>query len=232
MRMKIILPLLLSFVPALASAQMHCPRSPVPGRDQSPINIVGAVPAQLAPLVTRYPAVRGVAFNTGNNIQVDVAAGDTIVYNGVKYGLREFHFHWPAEHEMAGDTFPVEIHMVHYSHRDSSAVVVGTWVRYGSHNAAWDELWRQLPSGSVRVPIHVDAPRMFSITNLNAERVFRYCGSLTTGEEAPYKEGIIWLMRQTSIQMSQAQVAALRRAMHYYARDVQPLEGRPIQYRP
>jgi carbonic anhydrase len=231
MRMRALLPLVLLSAPALAAGQAVCATPIVPGREQSPVDITHPVATQLAPLGTRYPRVGGVAVNTGSTVKVYVSEGDSITVNGERFGLVEFHFHWPAEHELSGDTFPVEIHMVHRSATGRLAVL-GTWVRRGETNHAWDALWRHLPTGSDSVRIAVDVPHMFSIANLNAERVYRYCGSLTTGEREPYTEGVTWLMRRTSIPMSPAQMIELRRVMGRYSRGVQPLYGRVIRYRP
>lgn len=217
-------------VPAAAQHATLCPMPAHADSFQSPVNITGAAGVSLRPLYTHYPRVRGEAYNTGHNVKVNVAAGDSITVDGVRFGLEEFHFHWPGEHRLAGDTFPAEIHMVH---KDAAgrAVVLGTWVRYGPRNRAWDELWSRLPTGSARVPITVDLPAMFVISDLNRERVFRYCGSLTTGSTEPYAAGITWLMRRTPITMTHQQLDRLRQVMGRYSRDVQPRYGRPIRYR-
>jgi carbonic anhydrase len=193
------------------------------------VDIVGSVSATLSPLVQHYPPVAGKAFNTGVKVQVNVAPGNTITVDGVPFVLEEFHFHWPGEHLLAGNGYPVEIHMVHEA-ADGRKAVVGTWVREGAHNHAWDALWAHLPGvGDDTVPLTVNIPQLFSFTNLNNETVYRYCGSLTS---PPYGEGGTWLMRGASITMSRAQIARLHQAMQRaYARAVQPRNGRPIRVR-
>jgi carbonic anhydrase len=229
MRTRIIaLPfLLLAATPALAQQQTVCPVPGTPGRQQSPIDIVEPVPARLDSVRTHYPAVPGRAFNTGQTIQVNVDPGSWLMVDGVRFALEEFHFHWPGEHTMMGDTFSVEIHMVHKA--DSHAAVVGTWVKIGAHNPAWNTLWANLPTGSRIFRMTVDVPRLFSLGSLNVEQVYRYCGSLTTGD-IPSPEGITWLMRNHPIEMSRRQVEMLQAVMGEYSRDPQPLNGRPIRY--
>ena len=222
--------LLLCLAAAPAAAQSVCPTPPDPGHEQSPVDIRRATATQLQALVTHYPVAGGTLFNDGHRVQVNVDSGSVTV-DEVKFELKEFHFHWPAEHEYIGTRPPAEIHMVHKT-PEGRIAVVGTWIRTGAHNRAWDQIWARLPAeGDDSVAVRVNIARLFGFTDLNAERVYRYCGSLTTGSSEPYAEGVTWLMRRTPITMSAAQLAKLRRVMHRYSRDVQPLDGRTIRYR-
>jgi carbonic anhydrase len=224
-----LVPLFLLTASSAAAQATVCPIPGMPpGQQQSPIDIVGAVAAPLDSLHTHYPLVPGRAFNTGHDIQVDVDRGNYLVMDGITFHLDEFHFHWPGEHRMNGDTFPVEIHMVHRSAAERP-VVVSTWVRMvTADNPAWATLWANLPTGKAIFPFLVDVPALFSLRSLNTERVYRYCGSLTTGE---FAEGVTFLVRSQPITMSRDQVVRLRGVMGRWSRDPQPLNGRPIRYR-
>jgi carbonic anhydrase len=220
--------LLLAAAPAAAQVPTVCPMPAHPDSSQSPVNIAHATASVMQPLGTKYPVVPGTAINDGHRVQVNVRPGDSITVDGRKFGLMEFHFHWPGEHTLAGTAYPVEIHMVHHA-ANGKVTVLGTWVQQGARNAAWDALWAHLPTGPKdSVQMSVDIPRLFSLGSLQSERVYRYCGSLTT---APYTAGITWLMRRTPIQMSAAQIEKLRRVMGRYSRPLQPLNGRIIRYR-
>jgi carbonic anhydrase len=228
--MRTVLLLLCVAAPAAAQGSV-CTRPNVPGREQSPVNIVSThVAPQMQALVTHYPPVAGKVFNTGVKVQVNVAPGNAITVDGKRFELREFHFHWPGEHLLAGSGYPVEIHMVHEA-ADGRLAVVGTWVQEGAYNPSWNAIWSHLPGvGGDTVHVTVNIPQLFSFTNLNHETVYRYCGSLTS---PPYGEGETWLMRRTPITMSRAQIAQLHQAMQRaYARAVQPLNHRQIRYRP
>ncbi|HVG43213.1 MAG TPA: carbonic anhydrase family protein [Longimicrobium sp.] len=233
MRAKIVVPLLFLAAAAPAAAQRTvCTPPPPPqyGRQQSPINIVGMIPARMDRLGTFYPGGQGGAFFTGNDIQVNVAPGSYLTVDGVRFQLDEFHFHWPAEHRVQNDTFSVEIHMVHRSAAVPAQIaVVSTWVRIGAHNSAWDAMWAKLPTDSTIVPVAVDIPRMFSLGSLDMEQVYRYCGSLTTGPRPA--EGVTWLVRNHPIEMSRHQVEALQGVMRRpWSRGLQALNGRTIRY--
>lgn len=218
--------LLLAATPALAQQPPDCPTS-APRPQQSPVDIRRATATPLGRLVTDYPTVTGKLFNDGHRVQVDVHSG-SVTIDSVRFDLEEFHFHWPAEHEFIGARPPAEIHMVHKTAAGRVAVV-GTWIRVGARNRAWDEIWAHLPSaGGDTTDVSVSIERLFGFSDLNAERVYRYCGSLTTPE---YAEGVNWLMRRTPITLSRAQLDKLHRVMGRYSRHVQPLNGRVIRYR-
>jgi len=223
--------LLLFLAAAPATAQSVCATPPTPGREQSPVDIRRATATPLSRLVTSYPAADGRLLNDGHRVQVDVHSGSVTVDDSVRFDLEEFHFHWPAEHELIGERPAAEIHMVHKT-PDGRIAVVGTWIRIGARNRAWDRIWAQLPSaGDPPSQVRVNIARLFGFTDLNAERVYRYCGSLTTGTTEPFTEGVTWLMRRNAITMSRAQLDQLRHVMHRYSRDVHPLDGRTIRYR-
>jgi carbonic anhydrase len=228
MRTRMLFPLLLlAAAPAAAQRDSVCVKPDTFGRHQSPVDIRRATPSSLERLVTHYPTVTGRLFNDGHRVQVDVDSG-SIQVDTATFELEEFHFHWPAEHELVGARPPAEIHMVHKT-ADGRIAVVGTWIRVGARNRAWDEIWAHLPSaGGGTTNVTVSIERLFGFADLNAERVYRYCGSLTTPD---YAEGVTWLMRRTPITMSRAQLDKLHRVMGRYSREVKPLDGRVIRYR-
>jgi carbonic anhydrase len=232
MRANIVVPLLLLTAASAAAQQQPtlCGRPGQPGSQQSPVNIVGAVAARMDSVSIHYPRVGAVMVNTGSYIRVNVDAtpSNHLRIDGVALRLEEFHFHWPGEHKVDGDSFPVEIHMVHKSAVGGYAVALGTWVRIGAYNPAWATLLNHLPRrGAPAYRTFVDIPHLFALTSVSKEQVYRYCGSLTTGQ---HEEGITWLMRNHPIEMSQAQVDQLKSVMGPWSRATQPLNGRPIRY--
>jgi carbonic anhydrase len=228
MRAKIVVPLLVLAAAAPAAAQRTVCTPPIrPGSEQSPVNIVGAVAARMDSVSTNYSTVQGVVANTGYEIRVNVSPGNYLTVDGVRFQLEEFHFHWPGEHQVDGDTFAVEIHMVHKT-AHGVAVALGTWVRIGAHNPAWDVMWNNLPArGAPSFRMLVDIPHLFAIGSLNAEQVYRYCGSLTTPR---FDEPVTWLVRNHPIEMSRDQVIKLRGVMDRWSRPLQPLNRRQIRY--
>jgi carbonic anhydrase len=230
-------PLLPALVAALASACATVAPSAAPGTcgtplpAQSPIAIAGAVPDPALPAVrVDYPLGPGRMFDTGHTLQVALPPGRTLEVGARRYDAQQFHLHWPAEHRLGADTFPAEIHLVHSS-PVHGASVLGVWVRAGAHNPAWDSFFARLPVGRDTVMLAaVDLRAMLGLTSApDLPRLFRYCGSLTT---PPYTEAIQWLVRAAPIEMDEAQLRRLREAMEHNSREVQPVNGRRIEYRP
>ena len=120
--------------------------------------------------------------------------------------------------------------MVHKSADGRFAVALGTWVRIGAYNPAWANLWQHLPArGGAPHRTAIDITHLFALSSVSKEQVYRYCGSLTTGQ---FEEGITWLVRNHPIEMSQAQVNHLRNRMGRWTRGVQPLKVRNRARRP
>jgi carbonic anhydrase len=226
--------LLLAFVPGCASLSPAPPGRGACGNAgvtaQSPIAIIDPVPnPTLPPLRTEYAPVAGEMRNTGRTIQVDLAPGRALWVGDTRYEAKELHFHWPGEHRLEGDTFLAEVHLVHATD-DGRLAVLGTFVAEGEHNPAWDAIWAQLPRrpGPV-IRVDVELHPLFQIpTDLNDEVIERYCGSLTN---PPYTEGVAWLVRTQTIWMDAAQLAKLRSVMGRYSRELQPLNGRVVEFR-
>ena len=229
MRIPLTLSLLLLAAPAAGQLPTRCAMPAHPDREQSPVNITRAYSASFRPVATHYTPRPGRLFFDGHRVQVNVSSGERLVVDGASFELEEFHFHWPGEHELHGHRPVAEIHMVHKRGGDTVAVI-GTWVEQGEHkNLAWAAIFDHL-SGRDTATVQVDLASLFQLHDLNRERVYRYCGSLTTH---PYTTGITWLMRDHVIYLSHDQIRKLKEVMREpYSRGVQPLHGRMIRYRP
>ena len=55
--------------------------------------------------------------NNGHTIQVTYDEGDILTVGDRAYELVQYHFHTPSEHTFAGRRYPMEMHLVHESHR-------------------------------------------------------------------------------------------------------------------
>jgi hypothetical protein len=67
------------------------------GMNQSPIDITGAVKADLPPIKFAYKAALLRIINNGHSIQVNYPEGSFITVGGKQYQLVQFHFHHPSE---------------------------------------------------------------------------------------------------------------------------------------
>ena len=201
------------------------------GKHQSPIDLVNPTPAELPPIFCEYYRTTDLNIrNNGHTIEVSYPEGSWIEVDGVRYQLLQFHFHAPSEHTVAGESFDMEMHLVHKSEAGSLAVV-GLLIEKGKHNSELESVWAHLPdtAGETRniENVNIDLQLMLSPTG-TAQTVsdyYRYDGSLTT---PPCSEEVQWIVLTTPIEMSEAQIAAFKAIIHNNNRPVQPLNGRKL----
>ena len=70
------------------------------GRLQSPIDIKGAVAADVEPITFGYKPAPLRIIDNGHTVQVNVPPGSTITAGGRSYELAQFHFHRPSEEKI------------------------------------------------------------------------------------------------------------------------------------
>lgn len=193
------------------------------GHQQSPIDLRGAVPARLGPITVSYQAQPLTVVNNGHTLQVNLASGNFIVFDGERYNLLQYHFHTPSEHTIAGQPAPMEVHLVHKNPNSGALVVLGVMLVPGEANPVLEAVLGTAPAeeGPPReVPdIRLDPNRL-----LPAGRdYFRYEGSLTT---PPCSEVVHWVMFKQPVTVSAAQIDAFARRFPHNARPVQPSNRR------
>jgi carbonic anhydrase len=114
------------------------------GKSQAPIDIRGAVPADLEPIKFDYHPSQLKMIDNGHTIQVNYDAGSTITVGGQRYELVQFHFHKPSEEKIDGTGFPMVAHFVHRS-PEGKLAVVAMLMKNGQANPFIETLWRNLP---------------------------------------------------------------------------------------
>lgn len=194
------------------------------GQAQSPIDLHHPIPATLSPITLSYQAVPLKLINNGHTIQVTIDDGNTLELEGKTYTLKQFHFHHPSEHTVAGASFPMEIHFVHL-HGDGSIAVLGVFIKEGAENPYLRSIWEAMPfheSETLTVRNAVVNP---SDLLPNEGDTFRYYGSLTT---PPCSEIVSWLVFQTPIEASRAQIERFNLIFANNARPVQPQNRRIV----
>ena len=100
------------------------------GSEQSPINLTGAIPADLPTIEVTYKAQPLRVINNGHTIQVDFDSGSGIAIGKDHYELVQYHFHHPSEHLLAGNRFAMELHLVH-RHASGQLAVLGVFIKPG-----------------------------------------------------------------------------------------------------
>jgi carbonic anhydrase len=196
------------------------------GHRESPIDIVGAQPADLAPIHFDYKLEPLKVINNGHTIQFNYEAGSSITINGTALPLVQFHFHHVSENEIDGKKYDMELHFVHMDSAANRTAVVAVFIKSGAENALLRDLWSHLPRDK-------DKEVEYKKVVINAadllpadQNYYTFDGSLTI---PPCKEGVKWFVLKTPIEASPAQIAAFAKLYPDNARPVQPTNGREIQ---
>jgi len=195
------------------------------GHVQSPIDIRGAKPADLPPIVFDYKASPLRVIDNGHTIQVNYAAGSSISVGGTRYELLQFHFHRPSEEKIQGKSHAMVAHLVHKSAEGKLAVVAVLLDKGGASLPIIETIWSRIPKEKEKeaaADVTVDAT-----TLLPAEKgYYAFQGSLTT---PPCSEDVRWMVLKQPVRIADREVAAFGKLYSMNARPSQPLNGRAVE---
>lgn len=192
------------------------------GKAQTPIDIPSSAVVNPADIKFNYQPSAVNILNNGHTIQVNYDPNSSIEVGGKTYNLKQFHFHTPSEHTRDGTHTDLEMHLVHQA-ADGQLAVVGVMIKKGAENAAFKPVFDNLPAQEQEAKA-VPGAMVNSADLLPSTRTYyRYEGSLTT---PPCSEGVQWLVMNTPIELSDAQVGAFQAIFKMDARPIQPLNGR------
>lgn len=195
------------------------------GKGQSPIDIRGGARLDLEPIKFDYKPSALRLIDNGHTVQVNYAEGSSITVSGVRYDLKQFHFHKPSEERVDGRIYDMVVHAVHQS-TDGRLAVVAVLMEVGLPNPFITSLWPYLPLESGR---EISLPEvMIDINKLLPEsrNYYAYMGSLTT---PPCTEGVLWLVMKNPVSVASEQVGIFGKMYSMNARPVQPANGRLIK---
>ena len=222
-----------------------------PGERQSPIDIDRSAlvvdPDGVPELVFDYsacatlerveitPAGRpGDRFGT---VLVSVGTGaGRVRAGGSTYDLLQFHWHWPGEHRLGGEGYPIEMHLVHQRRGATGLeelLVVGVWKEIGEPHDELEKVFELLPGLGATGPIGGPVEG-FDLNTLLPEELasFRYPGSLTAPsapEQTVFPETVAWAVLSETLEISTRQLEAFRALFpEGNCRGVQPLCGRTV----
>ncbi len=194
------------------------------GKNQSPVDIKRVVEAELKDLEIHYKPGAYAIKNTGKTVKVLYESGSYVVIDGIKFELKQFHFHSPSEHTINGKSYPFEVHLVH-ADKDGNLAVIGVLFKEGEKNPVIEELWKQVPSEpgkEAKLTKKINAYKLLP----KEKKYYRYSGSLTT---PPCTEGVRWMVMVREIELSKEQIEKFRKLTGGDTnRPVQPLNARVI----
>ena len=194
------------------------------GANQSPIDLRDCVLDSSAPeLLFNYGGDAREVNHNGKVAHVEFVAGNTLTVGDRKYELASMHIHVHAEHQVEGQLFTAEMHLVHRK-EGGFLGVVGQLYRLGDPDPVVQALIDAYPEPgqTIRSGFTLNAAG-FLPADLG---YFRYDGSLTT---PPCTEGVDWYVLREIRTISQEQVnciAALHNGFNH--RPIQARNGRAV----
>ena len=197
------------------------------GTSQTPINVISSsVEPSSSNAQLQYQSVAATALNTGHYLQINTASGASIVLDGAKFDLKQFHYHTPSEHAYDGRPFMVEWHFVHKDSAGKTAVFA-VMANAGAAHAGYAPILAAAPAREGKTKALASPVNPSDL--LPADRsAIGYEGSLTT---PPCTEAVNWTLFAQPIEMSEDQVQMLQNYVGPNARPLQPMNGRHLQSR-
>jgi len=194
------------------------------GINQSPIDIRDTVTANLPPLEFNYHTTAKSVQNIGHTMQIEFNQGASLVLDGQTFLLEQFHVHSPSENNINGQSYPMELHLVHASDKGELAVVA-LMFQYGLENEKLKHIWNSLPKNVGESNQLYSKNKADSYLPNNLE-YYRFNGSLTT---PPCSEGVRWVVFKEIQQASNEQIESFMELMgHPNNRPIQPIGARLI----
>ncbi|KAL5994540.1 Alpha carbonic anhydrase 7 [Asimina triloba] len=203
------------------------------GDMQSPIDLLHErveLVSHLGRLKRNYKPSNATLKNRGHDIMLKwVNGGGSIFVNGTEYVLQQCHWHSPSEHTINGESYDLEVHMVHQS-SDNRTAVFGIMYKIGRPDNFLAELMEHVQSiadnHEMEKAVGVVDPRHLK---MGSRKYYRYLGSLTT---PPCHEGVVWTVLKKVRTVSRDQMRTLRKAVDDHAevnaRPTQPINRREI----
>lgn len=184
------------------------------GTIQSPINLTAANQQDLTNITFSYTNDTDTVINNGHTVQVNASdtATSSITVDGKTYKVLQVHFHSPSEHQVDGSLADAEFHIVHQADDDTLAVV-GLLLKKGAStaHAGYAKLLEQFALTEGHEGSEVTLTSAINFDDLlpaaTSRASYRYTGSLTT---PPCTEGVKWHVMTTQIDVTDAQITALK----------------------
>ena len=193
------------------------------GVNQSPINLTGFIDGDLKDIKYDYKTGSTDIVNNGHTVQVNIASGSSIEVDGIKFELKQFHFHTPSENNINGKSFPLEAHFVHAS-KDGELAVVALMFKDGEANDMLAKLWNKMPMKAG----DKNTLKIEEVTSIlpKGRDYYRFNGSLTT---PPCTEGVRWIVLEEAVTLSKEQKETFAKVMgHANNRPIQSTNARVI----
>ncbi|MBS7578125.1 MULTISPECIES: carbonic anhydrase family protein [unclassified Enterococcus] len=179
---------------------------------QSPINIDSEIAEKRIVRLTFDYQSKIEAMIT-DEINAYVFGDGLVTLNKKIFYFKQFHIHTTSEHQIDGKGYPGELHLVHWNDY-GELMVIAIFLQLGAECSALNALIEQKAD---YLAIDQFLPNQMS--------GYKYTGSLTT---PPLSSDVTWIVLDTPIQVSQAQLELYQKDYPNNNRKIQPLQDREI----
>lgn len=194
------------------------------GLNQSPVAFDSTIHSALKPIRVIHKFAAKEILSTPNGLRVLFKEGNMMVLDKTAFQLKHLDFHTPSEHQLNGQSYPLEIQLWHEDSKKNIAIM-SILFKTGEPNAELKELLAQLPKKtgeSIKLKTR-HTPNKLMPTN---PQYYRYSGSITS---PPCNEGVRWIVMKSPLQISAEQVQAITTSIGGpNSRPIQPLHGRSV----
>jgi carbonic anhydrase len=216
-----------------------------PGVTQSPINIFtldSKTETGKHQFIVNFSDAVSAVKNLGHTVQLALKPGSSVNYNGTTYYFRQLHFHTPAEHQIDGVTYPMEMHIVCSTDtpKTPSYVVLTVLFKMGRSNEFISDILSDVPREHNATYSGFNHIKLGHFLNLNdsddagshkhatddSHHHYHYSGSLTT---APYTETVNWIIYKHIFEASPDEIMAINKLEGNNARHIQPVNNRIVE---
>ena len=195
------------------------------GRRQSPVDIQKTEKADLPAIQFDYKPSPLRIVDNGHTIMVTYAAGSSIRVGNARYELKQFHFHRPSEARIHGQSYDMELHLVHADAAGHLAVVA-VLLEHGKESPLVRELWKDIPKEKEKEAL-LEAVQIDVAELLPGDRgYYTFEGSLTT---PPCSENVTWFVLKRAVPISADEIAQFSELYPRDARPTQPLNDRVVR---
>jgi carbonic anhydrase len=205
------------------------------GKNQSPINISSSdfikvnhfdMDYEKTELIVRNNEHMHDIIDNGHTIQANVDNASIITIKDTKYTLKQFHFHTPSEHTINGESFPMEMHMVHLSDQNSIAVISFLFKESNEENEEINKLIKHLPTKKgEQINLNGEVFDINKFDKMELSKVYHYSGSLTT---PPCSEEVEWIIIEDKVFASKNQISSFYDIIGPNNRPTQSINNRKI----
>lgn len=194
---------------------------------QSPVNIIteDIIEARLADIDYEYDPFPMKIVDNGHTIQVFGTDDSYITVEGKRFQFKQFHFHYPSEHDIDGKEYPMEMHLVHKEEGSNNLAVLGIFLEEsGTSNEFLQKVLSEIPSEEaqeVTTEVQINLSDYIPPSQVH----YTYIGSLTT---PPCTVGVDWIIFREPIQASREQLDTFAEYYSDNARPTQELNNRRV----